>query len=195
MGEPCQLYLRVAISRERLDEFLRSEAGAATEFEDLRQWLQDHRKWRTPFTWPELCELGEGTCAAAWITGWRGHLRSPACNHYDEATQTWTLAVLEFADSLDWIVGGINVLRRIADFKDLPGTDLLLLYEYLFEQGEVVAAVELTIGHSRILPGEPAPGMLTEANRAMNALLRAMDVSGRYNVQRISDETPDRVPE
>lgn len=143
-------------------------------------------------TWRELCELGQGTTAQAWVDGWRRHLRSPAWDHYDEATQTWSLAVLEFAESREWVIGALNVLRRIADFKDLPGADYLLIYEYLFEQGSVVVAVELLPGQSRILPRQPPEELTVEANRVMGGLLRAMDVSGAYAVQRITDTAADK---
>lgn len=192
MPQPCQLYLKVAISRPNLEAFLHSEAGAAACFDDFEHWLDVNRRWRGNMTWSELCELGQGTTAQAWIDGWSRHPRSPAWNHYDAATQTWSLAVLEFAESREWVIGALNVLRRIADFKDLPGTDHLLIYEYLFEQGSVVAAVELAPGKSRILPGEPPATLTGEADRVMGGLLRAMDVSGTYAVQRITDTDSDK---
>ncbi|MFV3303866.1 hypothetical protein ACNFBT_01125 [Pseudomonas sp. NY15181] len=192
MAEPCQLYLKVAISRPKLEAFLCSEAGSAACFEDFEQWLDANRRWRGSMTWHELCELGQGTTAQDWVAGWSRHLRSPAWNHYDDTTQTWSLAVLEFAESREWIIGALNVLRRIADFKDLPGTDHLLIYEYLFEQGSVVAAVELAPGQSRILPGEPPAELTAEADRMMGGLLRAMDVSGSYVVQRVANTDADK---
>jgi hypothetical protein len=187
MAEPCQLYLKVAISRSRLEEFLRQEADSAAPFKDLDRWVDDNRHRRGGMTWSELCELGQGTTAAAWIAGWGQHQRSPAWNHYDDTTQIWSLGVLEFPESREWIVGAINVLRRVAEFKDLPGTDYLLLYEYLFGKGSIVAAVELNPGSSRILHEEPPAYLATEANLMMNHLLRAMDVTATYAVQRISD--------
>lgn len=187
MAEPCQLYLKVSISRSRLEDFLRQEAGSAACFADLEQWLDGNHLRRGGLTWSELCELGQGTTAAAWVAGWSQHQRSPAWNHYDEASQTWSLGVLEFTESRDWILGSINVLRRIAEFKDLPGTDYLLIYEYLFGKGSVVAAVELTPGASRLLQESPPARVTAEADLMMNSLLRAMDVTATYAVQRLSD--------
>ena len=187
MAEPCQLYLKVRISRSRLDDYLRHEAGSAACFKDLEHWLDGNRHRRGGLTWSELCELGQGTTAAAWVSGWGRHQRSPAWNHYDDATQTWSLGVLEFPESRDWIIGAINVFRRVAEYKDLPGTDYLLIYEYLFGKGTVVAAVELTPGASRILEEPPPLRLTADADRTMNSLLRAMDVSAPYAVQRNSD--------
>lgn len=187
MAEPCQLYLKVSISRSRLEDFLRQEAGSAACFADLEQWLDGNHLRRGGLTWSELCELGQGTTAAAWVAGWSQHQRSPAWNHYDEASQTWSLGVLEFTESRDWILGSINVLRRIAEFKDLRGTDYLLIYEYLFGKGSVVAAVELTPGASRLLQEPPPARVTAEADLMMNSLLRAMDVTATYAVQRLSD--------
>ncbi|NNN28555.1 hypothetical protein [Pseudomonas nitroreducens] len=187
MAEPCQLYLKVAISRFRFEAFLSQEAGSAACFGDLERWLDGDHHRRGGLTWSELCELGQGTTAAAWVAGWSRHLRSPAWNYYDDATQTWSLGVLEFTERRDWIIGAINVLRRIAEYKDLPDTDYLLIYEYLFGKGTVVAAVELTPGASRILPGPPPLRVTAEADLMMNSLLRAMDVTAAYAVQRISD--------
>lgn len=194
MAEPCQLYLKVSISRSRLEDFLSQEAGSAACFRDLEEWLDDNHHRRAGLTWSELCELGQGTTAAAWVAGWSRHLRSPAWNHYDEKTQTWSLGVLEFTESRDWILGSINVLRRVADFKDVPGTDYLLIYEYLFGKGSVVAAVELTPGASRILQEQPPPRLTADANRMMNNLLRAMDVTATYAVQPVSDTDTHKQP-
>lgn len=187
MAEPCQLYLKVAISRDGLENFLHQEAGSAACFQDLEPWLDHDRYRRGGMTWHELCELGQGTTAAAWVAGWGRHQRSPAWNDYDDATQTWTLGVLEFSQSREWIVGAVNVLRRVAQYKDLPGTDYLLIYEYLFGKGCVVVTVELTPGASRILQEPPPPRLTAEADLMMNSLLRAMDVTATYAVQRISD--------
>ncbi|PJI47106.1 MAG: hypothetical protein CTR55_21450 [Pseudomonas sp.] len=187
MAEPCQLYLKVTISRPRLEAFLYQEASSAACFVDLEKWLDSNPLRRGGLTWSELCELGQGTTAAGWVAGWSRHQRSPAWNHYDDSTQTWSLGVLEFTESRDWIVGAINVLRRVAEHKDLPGTDYLLIYDYLFGKGSVVAAVELAPGASRILQEQPPPRLTAEADMMMNSLLRAMDVSATYAVQRISD--------
>ncbi|WP_447746519.1 hypothetical protein [Pseudomonas nicosulfuronedens] len=187
MAEPCQLYLKVTISRTRLEDFLSQEASSAACFRDLELWLDSNPQRRGGLTWTELCELGQGTTAAGWVAGWGQHQRSPAWNHYDDSSQTWSLGVLEFTESRDWIVGAINVLRRVAEHKDLPGTDYLLIYEYLFGKGSVVAAVELAPGASRILEEQPPPRLTAEADMMMNSLLRAMDVSATYAVQRISD--------
>ncbi|MCJ1880173.1 hypothetical protein [Pseudomonas nitroreducens] len=149
MAEPCQLYLKVAISRFRFEAFLSQEAGSAACFGDLERWLDGDHHRRGGLTWSELCELGQGTTAAAWVAGWSRHLRSPAWNHYDDATQTWSLGVLEFTERRDWIIGAINVLRRIAEYKDLPDTDYLLIYEYLFGKGTVVAAAPACHGRGR----------------------------------------------
>lgn len=188
MAEPCQLYMKVTISRSGLEAFRRCEVGSAARFEDLYQWLDGRR---SGVTWSEACELGEGTSADFWLSRWDRHSRSPIVNHYDEASQTWTLAVLECAVSDDWVIGALNLLRHIADFKDRPGTDYLLIYDYLFGQGNVLAAVALEPGHSRILQAAPPPGLVADADRVMGGLLRAMDVSGRYTVQRISDAGAD----
>lgn len=177
MAEPCQLYLKVKISRSRLEAFLHSEAGSAACYEDLYKWLDERRNWRSEFTWNEACDLGEGTTAATWIDRWSRHSRSPLANHYDDASQTWCLAVLEFTESNDWIIGATNVVRRIAEFKDLPSTDYLLMYEYLFGEGAVVVAVEITEGRSRILNVEPPRALICDADQAMGELLRSMDVT------------------
>ncbi|MFJ3259211.1 hypothetical protein ACIPK7_03060 [Pseudomonas sp. NPDC086581] len=187
MAEPCQLYLKVAISRARLEDFLRQEAGSAAGFDDLEQWLDRNPRFRGGLTWSELCELGQGTAAEGWVDGWSRHLRSPAWDHYDDWSQTWSLGVLEFRDSRDWIVGALNVLRRVAEYKDRPGTDYLLIYQYLFGKGTVVAAVELTPGASRILLEPPPPRVMAEADMVMSRLVRAMDVTASYAVQRIFD--------
>ncbi|MFR0691523.1 hypothetical protein ACLUTX_19155 [Enterobacterales bacterium AE_CKDN230030158-1A_HGKHYDSX7] len=187
MTEPCQFYLKVTISRSRLHDFLCQEAPSAAAFKDLEHWLERDPRRRGDMTWHELCELGQGTTAAAWVADWTRHLRSPAWCDYDEASQTWQLAVLEFAQSREWIIGALNVFRRVAEFKDLPGRDYLLIYDYLFRKGSVVAAVELTPGASRILHEEPPPQVTAEADLQMNRLLRAMDATATYAVQRIFD--------
>jgi hypothetical protein len=89
---------------------------------------------------------------------------------YDDKTQTWSAAVLDFSENYDDYIAAVAVFREIAKYKDLPGYDCLLIYGFLFENGAVAVALRIQMGASTFLEESEAESLVPEANAAMEAL-------------------------
>jgi hypothetical protein len=171
LSEPNQLYLQVRISPAQLEKFLASTPGPASEFADFMEWIADKRYYGEPFTTEKLAGIGGSGTAKAWVDGWTANVYPPSINRYEEETETWTLALIEFAENYLYFIDALNTLRRIADFKDIDSTDHLLIYGYLYDGGSVTAAMQITPHNSRLLSAAPEE-VIASANQTMDALLQ-----------------------
>ena len=63
-----------------------------------------------------------------------------------EATQTWTLAGAGFSDNYAQWLTGINVLRQVAQFKDVDSKDYILVFPFIYGVGADDPNAVLEIG-------------------------------------------------
>ena len=171
MSEPNQLYLQVRISPSQLEKFFASTPGPASQFTDFMEWIADKRYYGQPFTSEKLAEIGGNATARSWVDGWTVGDHPPSINKYEEETQTWTFALIEFAENYLYFIDVLNTLRRITDFKDINSTDHLLIYGYLYDARSITAAIQITPQNSRFLPTAPDE-VIASANQTMDALLQ-----------------------
>jgi hypothetical protein len=175
MSEPSQLYARVRISRNRLDEFLRSAFPDPSGDEAVLAWLSKAEYYGERYT-PELIRerTGSFSTVGAWID-WlmepAASLPMPSRNSYDAATQTWALAALDFSENYDDYIAAVATFREAAKYKDLPGNDGFLVYGFLFESGHVAVALGIETGESRFLEESEAESLVSEADAAMEELI------------------------
>jgi hypothetical protein len=94
----------------------------------------------------------------------------PSSVNYEDKTQTWTVAVLDFSENYDDYIAAVAVFREIAKYKDLPGDDGLLIYGFLFEDEAVAVALRIEVGASNFLDESESEALVSEANVAMEAL-------------------------
>jgi len=176
VSEPSQLYARVRLSRPRFDEFLKSAFPDASADEELLAWLATAEYYGERYT-SEL--IRERVAPGSTIGAWVDELMAPAPfgfvmpgrNSYDDATQTWTLAALDFSENYDDYIAAIAVFREVAKYKDLAGDDGFLIYGFLFENQHVDAALRIDVNSTRFLSDAETEAFVSEANAAMEALM------------------------
>lgn len=176
MSEPNQLYARVHISRPKLDEFLASPFPDPSGDDAVLQWLSEAQYYGpryTPETIREQVVSGR-TTIAEWVDELMGPgawgFPMPAANDYDDATQTWTLGVIDFSENYDDYTAAVAVFRAIAKVKDLDGDDGLLIYGCIFENDAVNVALRVERGSSEFLDEASAGWLVAAANVTMDAL-------------------------
>jgi hypothetical protein len=177
MSEPSQLYARVRISGPRLEEFLKSAFPDPSTDESVLAWLSEASYYGSRYT-PEKIRaqvVAETTTVGAWVDdlmapGIYG-FPMPCLNAYDDATQTWTIGVLDFSENYDDYTAAVAVFRAIAAFKDVPGDDYMLIYAFLFGSGGIDVALKIVPGTSVFLDESAAAQFVPEANAAMQALM------------------------
>jgi hypothetical protein len=178
LSEPSQLYARIHLSRERLDELLNGAFPDPSGDADVLDWLANAEYYGERYT-PELLRervLSDSTTVGAWVE-WLMEpapygFAMPARNSYDDATQTWTLAALDFSENYDDFAKAVAIFREAARYKDLPGDDGLLIYGYMFtNDNRVEVALRLQMGASQFLDESDAGALVAEANIVMEELM------------------------
>jgi hypothetical protein len=180
------LYARVRLSRPRFDEFLASDFPDPSEDPDVLAWLSTAPYYGDRYT-PEL--ILERISSEPTVGEWVSRLLEPAPygfamparNSYDDESQTWTLAVLDFSENYDDYLAAVAVFREIAKHKDLPGDDDgMLIYGHLFESDGVQVALRITTGSAMFVGEDEAAALVSEANTAMDELIAqgATEASG-----------------
>jgi hypothetical protein len=173
MSEPNQLYMKVKIGRPQLEKFFEAKGVPVSTFPDTAEWISTKQYYGEPLTFERIEQYSPVSYSAGdAVSVWTSKRDYPlSTNTYDEETQTWTLAILEFSENYGDFIRMMTCLRRIADFKDIDTVDHLLIYGYIYEDCEVAAAIEITLGASRILTGAPSASLISEANAVMDDLL------------------------
>lgn len=176
MSEPCQLFARVRLTRAELDRFFNSPFPDAAADAAILDWLANASYYGERYTPDSIRERLRGLST---VGEWIEDLVEPAvgffmpcASGYDDATQTWTLAVLDFSENYDDFIAAIGAFRAIATFKDLPGDgDGMLIYGYMHEAGYVVTALGIECGVSRFLDDGAPRGLALQADAAMESLM------------------------
>jgi hypothetical protein len=139
-------------------------------------WLSKAEYYGERYT-PEL--IRERLASETTVGGWVDRLMAPAPygfpmparNSYDDETKTWTLGALDFSENYDDYIAAVALFRTIANHKDLPGDDGLLIYGYMFGDGGVEVALRIETRASKFLDGSEAESFAAEADAVMEALM------------------------
>lgn len=177
LSEPRQLYASVRLSRAKLDAFLASALPDPSEDREVLAWLDTACYYGDRYT-PEL--IRERISSQPTVGEWVDELLAPAHygfampsrNSYDDASQTWTLAVLDFSENYDDYLAAVAVFRQIAKYKDLTGDDGMLIYAHLFDEDDhPEVALRIGPGSATFLDESTAASLISDANVAMEALM------------------------
>jgi hypothetical protein len=178
VAELDSLYLRVRISKEAYLRYLDSINLDARDFSDWMDWIGRAKMHGPPMTAQDVAEIGETTGkapVAETINSWTEDDFAIGRSVYDEATETWRFGVLQFGENYRDFLEWLPTLRGIDRFKDRPGTDILLVHDFLIRSSEYIVLLEIGEGTSRIAgsPGQEVPFPIAYAKEA-NAFLTDM---------------------
>jgi hypothetical protein len=128
----------------------------ARDFSDWMDWL-GKAGLGDFFTAEKIAEIGRKArkgSTADMIQAWT---EAPVSSEYDEATETWRLGIPWFSEEYVEYLELLPPLRAVGRFKDRPGVDFMLLYNYFFDPGDYIVLFEFTGGASVIAPGQGFP--------------------------------------
>lgn len=175
MSEPNQLYARVHLSRAKFDAFLASKFPDPSGDAEVLAWLSEASYYGDRYT-PELIRerISSEPTVGEWVERQLAPAPygfvMPARSSYDEASQTWTLGVLDFSENYDDYLAAVAVFREVAKYKDVAGDDGMLIYACIFANDDVEVALRIEAGSSRFLTEDGAAALVDEANVTMDEL-------------------------
>jgi hypothetical protein len=162
MSEPDSLYLRVHLSKPAYERYLANEGFDARDFPDWMSWLTRAKMYGPPFTPERVAEIGQSVrrrSPAEELKAWTTNAWAIAKSDYDEQTETWRFGILQFSENYSEYLEMLPPLRAVDRFKDRPGVDFMLVYNYLWSPGHYTVLFELNDGRSTIVgsPGQDVP--------------------------------------
>ena len=171
MSEPDSLYLRVRLSKGAFERYLASKAADATDFDDWMPWLGRARMHGLVFTREKIAEIAQGVrkrSVAEEIAGWTKNPWAFARSHYDELTETWRFGIANFSENYQEFLAFLPPFRAVDRFKDLAGTDFMLVYDHFWNANRYTVLFDFADGASRIAgsPGQGGPFPERLANEA-----------------------------
>lgn len=178
MSEPSSLYVCVTLTQKSFAAFCQSQPVAPHFYKDWQGWLAT-KKFYGAITDEQIAAL-----SAAPVTSLGDYLTSlvqdiyagPAQSVYDPAANRWTLVVAQLSENFIDFIEALTPLRRVAQYKDLPGEDFILIYPH-FWGGEPEAYLVVTEGNSAFVHNAPAEA-IDEASQALQRLYQEFVGSG-----------------
>lgn len=166
MSEPSQLFVQIRISKEAFDRFLLHKVVPPSHFDDWEGWLSTTEYYGSPITHSTIDTFDKRAgnwnfTINSWLRNWieadYPDYYPPIINHYDEQTQTWTLAVPEFSENYGNFIVALNTLRQIAWFKNIDSSDYILIFRFFFGDGTEApdAVMKITPNSSEFVSSIP----------------------------------------
>lgn len=170
MSEPSSLYVRITLTEKNFEAFCQSQPVAPSFYQDWQGWLTT-QKFYGAITDERIAALSVapspslGEYLAQLV---QDIYAGPAQSTYDPVAKRWTLAVAQLSENFFDFIEELTLLRSVAQYKDLPGEDFILIYPH-FWGGDPQAYLVVTEGHSAFVHNAPKEA-LDEASQAMQRL-------------------------
>ena len=140
MSDVSQLFLKIKLSKQALQEYLSHTTSSPVELPGLINWLHQQRLNGIEVYIEDIEEqcssqLKVMNWLQSYCTEQNSAIQEPYINHYDEISQTWTFALLEFSDNIYELVTALYVISEIAHYKDIESDDFVMIIRYLDGMG------------------------------------------------------------
>jgi hypothetical protein len=153
------------------------------DFSDWMDWI-GAAKMHGPGLAPDaIAEIGKRTRkrpAVEAIRSWTEDTWSIGRSVYDDVIETWRFGVLQFSQNYGEFLEFLPPLRAIDRFKDRPGADILLVYNFIWRPQTYTVLFEIREGSS-VIVGSPGRGTpfpadhAEEAGEFLNAMIPNQD--------------------
>jgi hypothetical protein len=175
MSEPNQLYARVHLSRAKFEAFLAGAFPDPSGDPGVLAWLSQASYYGDRYTPESIRErISSEVTVGEWVDRQLAPAPygfvMPARSRYDDASQAWTLGVLDFSENYDDYLAAVAVFREIAKHRDVDGEDGMLIYACIFGNDDVEVALRIEMGSSHFLTEDEAAALVAEANVTMDEL-------------------------
>jgi hypothetical protein len=161
VSEPDSLYLRVRLSKQAYQRYLASPCADVRDFSDWMDWVGNAQMYGSGITPNDIRAIGERSSkrkTSEEVAAWAADAWNIGKSDYDEATETWRFGMLQFSENYYDFLEHLPLFRAVDRFKDRPGVDFLLVYNFLISPDDYVVFFEMTEGRS-VIAGSPGQGV------------------------------------
>lgn len=162
------MYLRCTISPDQYAKAMAAPPGAALTYHDWQKWFDGKGMYGPGTVDAESLRDSGATSMADLVQAWVG---AGALSRYDPTSGRWQFALLQFTDNYGEMIQLLAPLRGIAPYCTAEADSFLLIYSYVWGNGDN-AYLTLTKKRSRFAAA-PTPAQRVEADAALEALLKA----------------------
>lgn len=150
MSEPASLYARFTLSHEQYESFMNSAPARPTSFGDWQSWFDRHAMAGAGRVEPGMLADLDAATVADVIKAWREDpwTGTPPVE-YDELRRTLRIAMLQASENYHEMLHLLTPLRGAAAFCDPNADDFIVIFDFLWGDGEVDACLSLGNGGSR----------------------------------------------
>ncbi|MGH8081407.1 MAG: hypothetical protein ACREP7_12610 [Lysobacter sp.] len=174
MSEPASLYARFTLSHEQYEAFMNSAPARPASFDDWQSWFDAHSlagDGRVPGA--ILGDLDAARVADV-IKAWReDEWTGTPPVEYDEIKQTLRIAMLQASENFHEMLRILTPLRGASAYNDPAADDFIVIFDFLWGDGEISAYLALHNGASGFA-GECPPAHLQEASGYLQEALAYM---------------------
>lgn len=179
MSEADSLYVRVSLSEPGFAAFRQSPLSRPRNYGDWLPWLATRayvgekigQADIEAMDFLEYASVGDylDSLVADTFFG-----RQTARSLHHPSTNRWTLLVMQFSDNYNDFIEALAALRAVAQFKDMPGQDFILIFPYfaapfdISPNRDVDEKTYLSVGHgTSALAAQTPAEAIQEAESAM----------------------------
>lgn len=176
MSDVSQLFLKIKLSKQALQGYLSHTTGSPIELPGLSNWLDQQRLNGIEVY---IDDIEEQCSSQLQVINWlqsycteqNAAMQEPYINHYDEISQTWTFALLEFSDNIFEMITALYVISEISHFKDIESDDFVMIIPYLNGEGteNPMAVMQINMDQITLKDSVPQDEAL-QANRIFEVL-------------------------
>jgi hypothetical protein len=174
MSEPASLYARFTLSHEQYEAFMNSTPARPASFGDWQSWFDRHPMAGDNRVPAALLGDLDAARVADVIKAWREDdwTGTPPVE-YDEIKRTLRIAMLQASENFHEMLRLLTPLRGASAYNDPGADDFIVIFDFLWDGGDISAYLQLRDGDSRFVEDCP-PAHLQEAGGYLREALSYM---------------------
>jgi hypothetical protein len=142
MSEPNSLYVRVKITREKLQQFFQNKPLPQTIDDDWQTWWgsRDMSSKKALENIP-IYRVESNRCVLNELIN---DLDFACFEQYDPISQNWTFVSVFFSENYTEILPILAFLKGLAHYQDVGDRGAAIIYDFLWGHGSVMAYLEFS---------------------------------------------------
>lgn len=177
MSEPHSLYVKIKITKEKLQQFFLDKPLPQTVDDNWQSWWDSREMYaKQTLEHIPLYTVDSNRKLLDELLNDRG---SGCLEAYDLHSQNWTFISVLFSENYIEILPMLALLKSLAHYQDSDGTGVAMIYDHLWGDGGVMAYLDFS-GKQAVLKNyktttEMEPATLQKANETLETAMAQLN--------------------